>query len=320
MVPANRVFIVILVLAFTNQSSASCVHGGAYFVPDLTNVVATNGADQLLVDTYLFDVTNSNTNPATAVELEFSGNFWAVTPFNATFRDSPGLPTFFGQYVADSFFVADGFELVGYSEDNATTLAAAWTYPGDVPVIAPGETKTLAYLTVPSGEFPTYVGGRMAVEGSFIDLLFGASSLSLFGTYIGPGASLSDGLQGAFAERNGGPIFLADAIELGVDCGHLGDLGEITTMLQFVPGEGDTVATGSITDHDGDGKYDITIDADWASLSPGYRMSGEALFFSEFGDPSVVGFGFSIRVPEPSTIALSSLALVGLVGLARRRK
>lgn len=312
MMPVCRVILVsVVALAFANQTLASCIFGG-YFVLDQQGLTASDGGGSITVDTYRFEVTNFESNPATSIELDISGNFWAIPGINSTFRDSPALPQFLGSQLADSFFIGDGTQLVGASEDTTSRLYAAWTLPGITPIIAPGATETLAYLTVPTGEFPTLVAGRMAVDGSFIDIGGAGSSPFLDGYYVGPGSDLSEGLQGVFDTRDGGPIVLASAIVLESPCGHLEEFGEISASLVFATDEGAGFASGLVTDDNGDGVYDIMIDADWPSLPNGQLLTGEVLFESEVGDPNVIGFGFSITVPEPSTVALLCLALVGV--------
>lgn len=130
---------------------------------------------------------------------------------------------------------------------------------------------------------------------------------------------ISAALQGAFDTRDGGPIMLASAITVENTMGALGDLGTISALVTFNTGEGDTFATGTASDGDGDGVYDLEISADWASLPRNQLLSGVVDFTSESGDPNMDSVTFSIGVPEPSTVALSCLALVGLVGFARRK-
>lgn len=107
-------------------------------------------------------------------------------------------------------------------------------------------------------------------------------------------------LQGAFADRNFGPV------------------------LYEVMLSGDDVASfeanGVGVIDKGDGKYDLLVgpaDGDFSGFAPGTILSGDVKFVG--ATSGEVNYSFSISVPEPSTVALSALALVGLVGFARRR-
>lgn len=269
------------------------------FVLDQAGLAASDGGGAITVDTYKFDVASTEAADATSVELDFSLTTWAIPGINAGFRTAPALPQFLGQNLADSFFVTDGTQLVGNSEDTASRLYGAYTYPGTKAVIPAGGTATLAYLTVPAGTTPGFTAGSGAVLGEFVPIMVGGG---LEGTPPS-GTDLSEDLQGAFANRNFGPV-----------------------MFEVMIGGNDTVASmeanGAELIDKGDGKYDILVgpaDGDFSGFAPGTVLSGDVSFIGELGGDSRVDYSFSITVPEPSTVALTGLALIGLVGFARRR-
>lgn len=315
-------FATLLIAAVASHSQAALT---ASWVLDQSNLAASDGGATVNVDTYMFNVSSTEAMDATSVELDFTGSFWAIPGINAAFRANAALPEFLGSKLADSFFLGDGTQLVGSSEDTTGRLYGAWTLPGVTPIIAAGASDvTLAYLTVPTGEVPTFVSGRGSVDGAFVEIgLNGHCDCpALGGTYIGPGADLDEGLQAGFDNRNGGPILLSDAIMLeNVGFGTYEDLGMISTLVEFNTGQGVTFATGTASDDDGDGKFDLMIDADWSSLAQGQLLSGVVRFEAENTPPEDSSYeaSFSIRVPEPATSLLSCLAAVGLVCFARRK-
>lgn len=287
------------------------------FVLDQQDVGAYDGTNAVQIDTYIFQLWNTGSSPVTAIELEFSGEFYTVPGVNVLFRNYPALPQILGASLADSWFVADGTEIVveGVPIDTTTTLAAAWAYPGEETAIVPANSTTaLAYFCVPTRTEVTFVGGRAKIDGLFIDM---PSDILLGGA-----RGLDSDLQRAFDNRTSDQIVAQNVIHLSN--GHierdLDALGEISTSVVFDAGMGDTFATGQLVRRDGSGAYHLVIEADWSSLPKGQVLSGTASCESEFGAPdNYYEATFSITVPEPSTFAIAGLALFGLMGFAHRK-
>jgi hypothetical protein len=137
----------------------------------------------------------------------------------------------------------------------------------------------------------------------------------LGGMVTGTG-TLSEQLQGAFSDRNGGPIVLPNGVMATNDGEGTIDFGSLIGEIVFADGTPSSI-TGIAT-NDGTGKFSLSIDGPWGTLPRGYDLSGNVVL-SGAGLVDV-SLPFSIAVPEPSTVALSALALVGLVGFARRKK
>ncbi|WP_425397544.1 PEP-CTERM sorting domain-containing protein [Aeoliella sp.] len=142
-----------------------------YFAPFHENLTAYDGVNLVSIDTYIFALDNSESNPVTAIELELRGKFYTVPGINSLFRRTPYFPLILSTPVADSWFVTDGTQVVGESIDNTTTLYASWSYPGEVtPIVPANSTSPLAFLSVPTGTEVTFYGGRAKIDGQFIDL------------------------------------------------------------------------------------------------------------------------------------------------------
>ncbi len=130
------------------------------------------------------------------------------------------------------------------------------------------------------------------------------------------GSDLSAELQEAFNNRNGGPAIVPDAIMVFNDGeGAFGDLQTISNVVTDNLPEIDVfLQPGS-----GEGKYDLVMDGPFGDLARGTMIMGD-IEITATGDPDgLLQYTFSAKIPEPSTVALASLALVGLVGLARRK-
>ncbi|WP_425397543.1 PEP-CTERM sorting domain-containing protein [Aeoliella sp.] len=310
MLKLTKIFVATFLVAATAGVSQAALTGT--WVLDQSNLTASDGGAAIQVDTYKFDVTSTETSPVTSIELAFGGNFWTIAGINATFRNTAELPVFLGQSLADSFFVTDGTQLVGNSEDTTSVLSGAWTLPGaTTAIVAPGATTTMAYLTVPTGETPTYTAGRGAVEGSFVDILLGSTGGGDPVAIGDPSDGSMISMQGAFNDKSG---VLAEAIMLSNDNPQSDDPLAISELV-FTSNDHDLF---SAAPNGSDPlKVDLFIDYDAARLLPKQNVQGVLEVRTNGG---TLTYTLGARVPEPSTIALSSLALVGLVGLARRRK
>lgn len=142
------------------------------------------------------------------------------------------------------------------------------------------------------------------------------------GLMASSGGTLSADLQAAFEAGDGSSILLTDGLMITNDdpnSDDLTELGNITdTTVEFTsyvgtPGLIGTVSAGSTA-----GKYNLLLQGPFQSFDPSVPLTGNVNFVSSLGGDA--SLSFSIAVPEPSTMALTGLAAVGLVGFIRRRK
>lgn len=283
-----------------------------------SNAVFPSGGN---VDTYEFQVVNSGDN-ATSVEASFGGQFYQIAGAGAAFRDSAGVPNFFGNVFPDSFFVLPGSAnvLATGTMDTVSQLSSSFTLPGDTAIIpGSGQTTTIAFLTVPAGSaVPTFNGGRAAIAGAFesIELDTGVVDPILAGVPAS-GSSLSAALQAAFNARTSDTVIVPDAIMVmnDADGGTLADLGVLTEVVI----DDNAVIDVGLTPG-GDGKYNLVMSGPFSSLPRGTVIDG-TIQITATGDPDgQLNYSFSVNVPEPSTVALLGIAAVGMAFGLRSRK
>lgn len=316
----NRLILVAMVsIALAGGSAQAALIGE--FVPHLVNAAATDGGTTFNIDTYRFELKNTSAEPLLAVEMALSGEFYNIAGQNSLFRTTPALPTFFGQNIPDSFFVGNGTQLVGTSSDLTTALSAAWTYPASAPIVEGNATTTLAYLAVPTGTPVEFTSGRGTYDlASFVDITVGTQASPALGGMILGSGDLSADLQAAFGQGDGSSILLADGIMLSNDDpnGSLLDLGDITGTVSFSSYVGQV--SGAVTQSAVDPtKFSVLLQGPFTTFDPSVPLEGTVQFTSEFGDPSTLSFNFAVSVPEPSTVGLISILLLGVGVVFRRR-
>lgn len=132
---------------------------------------------------------------------------------------------------------------------------------------------------------------------------------------------LSAALQGVWNSKvSGSSISLIDGLMItnddpnSDDITELGAIGSSVEITNYA-GQGviGTVSAGTVP-----GKYSLLLTGPFQDFDPSVPLTGNVNFTSANGGNA--SLAFSVAVPEPSTVALSALALVGLVGFARRKK
>lgn len=152
------------------------------------------------------------------------------------------------------------------------------------------------------------------VAGTSFDLLIGGDVPPILPVAVGsPVSGSSISLQGAFDNRSG-QLLQAIMVTNG-NPGSNPVLEFDASDLVFTSND-EGLFSAAINGTD-PSKIDLFIDVDAASTGIG-RNVGATLEVRTNGGTLI--YNLSARVPEPSTVALAGLAMVGLVGFARRRK
>jgi hypothetical protein len=204
--------------------------------------------------------------------------------------------------------------------------------PNDIDLQVPA---LLGTITGPAGltlsNFNSVVGAQLFPAGGGQAVLPTALNVVFDGGVVAPapdlglmatnGAGLSAALQGVWNSKvSGTSISLIDGLMITNDDPNsdvLAELGAIGTSVEITnyAGQGviGTVSAGTVP-----GKYSLLLTGPFQSFDPSIPLTGNVNFTSALGGNA--SLAFSVAVPEPSTVALSALALVGLVGFARRKK
>lgn len=226
--------------------------------------------------------TNSGSNP--------TGLSWV--PSNPGFASFTGTGGIGGMSFADTLNPANSLE---------ATLAFLAPQPSSVDflqvIVQSGQTANLKMFVEDSN-----------AAGTSFDLLIGEIAPPASGNP--PAGDISGLLQGAFDNRNGGPAIVPISITGGNVTGFslLADDPSLQSFLSF----SDDPTTEEA------GNYLLGLNGPFDTLPPGTLLSGSLTVFTDNGD---VLYTFeNVSIPEPSTVALASLAAIGLVGFARRKK
>ncbi|WP_442484646.1 PEP-CTERM sorting domain-containing protein [Aeoliella sp. SH292] len=309
----NRIF-------YAGAALAVALFGGQVMAGNISvsyDGVATTGLAGYTTYTVKVD---SDSGAINGVRASFDGAMNQVSPF--------GLPTIFtdnngviqgtgGQVSQDSQFKFASAQVLSLeTAESATFLRGALT---NLASFDPGSGLTLAQIVIADGASVAYSLSVDDGSGVAIDVMGTIPAVSVGPTLVGlpaSGSSLSAALQAAFANRQGGPAVVADAIMVMNETGTLEELGaiNISGISDSLPSISTTLVPGSAL-----GKYSLVMDGPFDTLDPGTVITGDIIITAENAVDQALVYSFSATIPEPSSVVLSGLAVLGLAASARRR-
>ena len=258
---------------------------------------------------------SSDVGAINGIDISFDGAMNQVNPFTLAtiFQDNNAT---FGGVGADvsqdsQFLFASSAVLSLNTEEGANLLKGALT---NLAPLNTGNSLPFAQIVIEDGMSVNWTAAFEEVGTP--------TAINLTGTIGGstgggdpvaagsPASGSTISLQGAFDDGSG---LLAEAIMVMNDNPTSDPALEITG-LAFNSNDED-IFGASINGSDPT-KIDLSLDVAKGAAGPLRTVGAELVVQTNGGD---LTYQLTARVPEPSTIALSSLALVGLVGFLRRK-
>ncbi|WP_442484648.1 PEP-CTERM sorting domain-containing protein [Aeoliella sp. SH292] len=246
------------------------------------------------------------------IDISFDGAMNQVNPFGlaSIFQDNNGTFVAVGANASqDSQFLFTSSQVLSLNtSESATKLAGALT---NLAALNTANAINFAQIVIPVGGSVAFTAGFDAGTGVSIPVTgnIGGGGGAVDPVAIGnPVSGSSISLQGAFEDGTG---LLENAI----------------VLTNGEPGSDPALAiTSLVISNDAEGLFsatfdglsiDLGLDIAKAIAGPGRNVSALLTVNTNGG---VLTYNLGAAVPEPSTVALSALALVGLVGFARRKK
>jgi hypothetical protein len=260
-----------------------------------------------LFDTYAFEL-ETNDGIVDALELDFTGNF--LQAGGTTFKPGAANPIVFGFEAPDTFFILPpgAAQLAANVSDTATELRAAWTTEGALPIVPGNGTKTpVAFFSLAAGSpAPTFAAlevGKALIGGIENTIVEAGGTVNIAPTLTSQSVDID------LRDFPGAAVVSATLVATDD-----APLSELDWMLN------------SFTTPDGSPPLSApTFNADTGLFTWDANGNKEGAYVASIkvtdagGLMATGSLTINVTVPEPSTVALCSLAMVGLVGLIRRR-
>lgn len=258
-------------------------------------------------DTHILSLADFNGSPGLGTEESNDGSNPAgidLVPGNPAFAGFTGSAGLGGLRFVDE-----------NNSDNDLQAGLAFLSPQPqsvafLQVVVPAGQSALMNLVAEDSEQQRTVFDGFEIGGGNDDPILAGDPAS--------GSDLSAALQAAFDSRGDkfAPAIVPDAIMVMNENGELVDLGviDVSDVTDNLPSIDVFLQPGSE-----DGKYDLVMDGPFDQLDQGTMIMGDIVITAENAIDQQLNYTFSAKIPEPSTVVLTSLAFVGLVGLARRR-
>lgn len=254
-----------------------------------------------------FSISPNGNGPIGFTQLRSAADDAAIGASQDTITPSPNILYGIGQS-------ADSFTNLGYNDASGSGVGLDWdakfllatgTWEGETPGFNQSDARTFSNIF----QSDSVTSTEAAALEFAVEMGGGGGDPIAVGT---PASGSEISMQGAFDDGSG---LLAQAIMVMNDNPQSDDpltIGDLVISNESIPG----LYSAQINSEDPT-KIDILMDIALATQQADGALATADLVVNTNGGP--LSYSLTARVPEPSTVALAGLALVGLVGFTRRK-